>query len=189
VKTELLTGEAWFELFTSVERTARHLETRDHYQVPGEDYYLQQFLDGRYDDMEHRAYFADWIEPVRAATEAGKRFERVRVLPADLTPYLRLEVRWNRYNAEAGEDVRYLSRMKANELALPAHDFWTFDGKRVALMYFTADHRWLGADLITDPAIVARHEHWMDVAVRYATPYAEYLAADPSRERPQASGT
>jgi hypothetical protein len=182
--SEPLTGEAWFELFSSFRRIARHLETRDHYQVSGEEYYLEQFSSGRYDDTEHRAYFADWIEPVRAATKAGKRFERVRVVPKELTPYLRLEVRWNRYNAEAGEDVRYLSRDKANELSLPAHDFWVFDSERLALMYFTADHRWLGADLITDPAIVAKHERWMDVAIQHAAPYVEYLAANPSREQP-----
>jgi len=182
--SELLTGDTWFELFESFERTARHLETRDHYQAPGEEHYLRQFLDGRYDDAEHRAYFADWTEPVKAATDAGKRFERVRVVPERLTPYLRLEVRWNRYNAEAGEDVRYLPCAAANDLDLPAHDFWVFDGERLALMYFTADHRWLGADLVTDPAVVARHEHWIDMAHRHATPYADYLAADPSREKP-----
>jgi len=182
--SEPLTGAAWFELFTSFRRIARRLETRDHYQVPGEEYYLEQFLSGRYDDTEHRAYFADWIEPVRAATKAGKRLERVRVVPKELTPYLRLEVRWNRYNAEAGEDIRYLSQDKADELSLPAHDFWIFDSERLALMYFTADHRWLGADLITDPAIVAKHEHWMDVAIQHATTYVKYLTANPSREQP-----
>lgn len=182
--SELLTGAAWFELFERCQRTARHLETRDHYQVPGEDDYLRQFLDGRYDEAEHRAYFADWIEPVAAATAAGKRFERVRVVPEVLPPYLRLEVRWNRYNAEAGEDIRYLPRTRANELDLPTHDFWVFDGERLALMYFTADDRWLGADLITDRAVVARHEAWMDQAVRQATPYVEFLAADPSHEQP-----
>jgi hypothetical protein len=141
-------------------------------------------LHDRYDDAEHRAYFADWTQPVSAAVKAGKRFERVRVVPEQLPPYLRLEVRWNEYNAEAGEDISYVNRTKANDLDLPTHDFWVFDGQRLALMYFTADGRWLGADLVTEPAIVERHERWMDVAVARATPYAEYLAADPTRGLP-----
>ena len=152
--------------------------------MPGENYYLRQFLDDNYDDAEHRAYFSDWTEPVRVATAMGKRFERVRVVPDELTPYLRLELRWNRYNAEAGEDVRYLRRSAANKLDLPAQDFWIFDGERLALMYFTADHRLLGADLVTDPVIVARHDRWLDMAMCHAIPYVEYLAADPTRELP-----
>jgi hypothetical protein len=181
---DLLVGETWLELFETFGRTARRLETRDHYEVPGEDRYLRQFLDGRYDDAEHRAYFADWTDPVGAATRAGRRFERVRVVPEVLSPYLRLELRWNRYNAEAGEEIRYLPRVTADELDLPSHDFWIFDGERLALMYFTGDDRWLGADLVTDPAVVARHEQWIDLAYRRATPYAEYLAANPSHENP-----
>ena len=182
--TELLTGDAWFELFETFVRSARRLETRDRYQVPGEEHYLRRFLDGHYEEVENRAYFADWTEPVATAVKAGKRFERVRVVPEDLPPYLRLEVRWNQYNAEAGEEVSYLDRTTASKLDLPAHDFWLFDGQRLAQMYFTADDRWLGADLVTDPVVVQRHEHWMDVAVARATPYAQYLAADPARARP-----
>jgi hypothetical protein len=181
---ELLTDDAWSDLFSTFSGTARHLETRDHYHVPGEDRYLEQFLAGRYDDAENRAYFADWTDPVSVAVKAGKRFERVRVVPSRLPPYLRLEVRWNQYNAEAGEEVSYLDRERADRIGLPAHDFWVFDGERVALMYFTAADRLLGADLITDPVVVERHERWMDLAAAHAVPYRKFVAADPARARP-----
>ncbi|MDQ3762303.1 MAG: hypothetical protein M3460_11630 [Actinomycetota bacterium] len=32
--------------------------------------------------------------------------------------------------------------------------------------------------------LVARHEAWIDLAMQHATPYAEYLAQDPTREEP-----
>jgi len=55
-----------------------------------------------------------------------------------------------RYNADAREDIRYLDRDQANALDLPAHDFWIFKGTRLVLMYFTADGRHVGSELITD---------------------------------------
>jgi hypothetical protein len=186
--SNLLAGADFLALFTAARRSVRRLETRDHYEVPEERELLTQFLTGQYGEAAHRAYFADWVEPVTAATTAGIRFERVRVVPEPLTPYLRLEVRWNRYNAEAGEDIRYLPRCRANELDLPAQDFWVFDGERVALMYFTADDRLLGVEVLTDPDLVASHEAWIDRAWTTATPYADYLAANPAREQPPPDG-
>jgi hypothetical protein len=115
---------------------------------------------------------------------AGKRFERVRVVPEPLTDYLRFELWLAQFNAGAGEDVRYLSREEANVRDLPAHDFWLLDSERLALPYFTADDRLLGAELVTDPVIVRRHERWLDQAQAVATPYRDYLAADPTRRLP-----
>src|SRR5262249_1723673 len=112
-------------------------------------------------------------------------FERVRVVPEPLTEYLRFG-RWlAAFKARAGEDVRYVGRSEAYTLDLPAHDFWLFDGERLALLYFTADDRLLGAELVTQRSMVARHERWLDLAQEAATPYREYLAADPSRDQPQ----
>jgi hypothetical protein len=125
-----------------------------------------------------------WLSNLRAATAAGKRFERVRIVPEPLTDYLRFEIRGTRYNVDFGEDIRYLNRYQADTLDLPAHDFWVFDASRLVLMYFTADDRHLGSELITDPDMVERHERWLDLAFGQATPHRQYLAADPSRQGP-----
>jgi Family of unknown function (DUF6879) len=130
------------------------------------------------------AYMAGWMAMVRGARAAGKRFERVRIVPAVLTEYLRLELRGNRYNAAAGEDIRYLDRDQAEGLDLPDQDFWLFDGQRLALQCFTPAGRPLGALVVTEPSVVAQHALWLDRAWARAVPYADYLAADPSREHP-----
>jgi hypothetical protein len=57
------------------------------------------------------------------------------------------------------------------------------DGERLALLYFTADDRLLGAELITDPIAVARHERWMDHAHAVGIRYRDYLAVDPGRDQ------
>jgi hypothetical protein len=184
----LITGEAFGRLFTSFQRTARRLEARDHYEIAEEEDQVGRFTAGQLAEAEHRAYMADWMGMVQSASTAGKRFERVRIVPAILTDYLRLELRGNRYNAEAGEDVRYLERDRANTLDLPDHDFWLFDDERLALQYFTASGRPLGALVITEPDAVAQHALWLERAWAAAIPYADYLAEDPGREHPAGWG-
>ena len=102
----------------------------------------------------------------------------------ELTAFLRHELAQCEHNVAVGEDIRYLVRDEANALDLPDHDFWVFDDERVALLYFTADDRLLGAQIVTEPAVVAAHVHWLDLATRHARPYQQYVAEDPSRVRP-----
>lgn len=42
----------------------------------------------------------------------------------------------------------------------------------------------LAHEVVTDLELVARHAQWMDLAMAHATPYADYLEQDPSRESP-----
>ena len=182
---ELLVGPSLRALFHQVERSARRLESRGRYDVVSEHGLLSRWRDGTVTVAEGADWYSDWTELVGAAVAAGRRFERVRVVPEPLTEYLRFELWLAQFNAGAGEDVRYLARGRASALDLPAHDFWLLDGERLALLYFTADDRLLGAEFITDPVVVARHERWLDQAQASATPYRDYLATDPARERPQ----
>jgi len=101
-----------------------------------------------------------------------------------LAEYVRYALRGTRQTVEAGEDVRYLPRARANELDLPDHDFWLFDDARLALLHFTADDRPLGAALVTEPDMVEQHRAWLELAAEHTIPYAEFLAQDPSREYP-----
>lgn len=179
---QLLSGPAFTQLFEGVTRSARRLESRDRYA--GDQELLQRWLAGRIDEPEHGGARAVWLAQVRATTANGGRYERVRIVAEPPTDYQRFALRGCRQNVEAGEDIRYLRRERANQLDLPAHDFWLFDGERLALMYFTADDRLIGAQLITQPTVVREHEQWFELACAEATPYGDYLAEDPSREQP-----
>jgi len=180
VTANLITGADFGQMLRGFERVARRLETRDYYA--GEEEPLRRFLAGEPDDL---AWRTDWLDgTVRPAIRAGKRFGRVRVVPEELTAFLRHELAQCEHNVAVGEDIRYLVRDEANALDLPDHDFWVFDDERVALLYFTADDRLLGAQIVTEPAVVAAHVHWLDLATRHARPYQQYVAEDPSRVRP-----
>lgn len=181
---DLIIGAEFNDLFRTFQRSARRLESRPFYDVSSERAPFHRFLGGVKDDPAYRAGREDWLATVRSAAAAGKRRERVRVVSDPLGDYDRFGVRGCRHNVEAGEHISYLWRHQANELDLPDHDFWLFDSERLALMWFTADHRLLGVQIVTDPDVVARHDAWLDLAVAHATPYRDFLAADPTRDDP-----
>lgn len=182
--SDLLTGAALFSLFTQAERSIRRLSNRDRYEVAEEHEAYARFLAGEPDAPQFEADSRAYLVNVRAKVSAGVRYERIEVVPEPLTEYLRFDVWLRQYHVPAGEDVRFLRRERAATLDLPDHDFWTFDRERLALLYFTADDRLVGAELVDEPAMVARHEHWLDLAYRTATPYHAYVAEDPCRRRP-----
>ena len=178
---ELVTGSAFAQLFTTFERTAQRLETRDRYA--SDQAIFEQWLAGELPEPALADKVAVWLDQVRTAVAAGKRYERVRVVSEPPTAYQRFALATCRSSVAGGEDIRYLSRERANELDLPAHDFWLFDNERLVLLYFTADDRTLGAQVISEAAVVQQHREWFARAQAAATPYGEYLAADPTRER------
>lgn len=169
---DLLTADDLQRLFASFQRTARRLEPRDAYASPQEDEAVRRFLAGEEVDVSWRGF---WLELVSGAVSAGKRFERVRVVADPPTGYQRYGLWSSQFNVAAGEDIRYLRRDRANALNLPSHDFWVFDSAQLAVLYFSADHRFIGAHVVTELAVVRQHERWLDTAVEHAAPYQEYL--------------
>jgi hypothetical protein len=115
------------------------------------------------------SYLTDWLAGVKAATSAGKKFERVRVLTEPPTDYLRFEMAVAAHNAEAGEDIRTLTARKARTLGLPdLHDFWIFDDERLAILHFSPTGRLLNAEVTADPDTLARHMAWKVLAWHHA---------------------
>lgn len=184
---ELLTGPDFQALFDSFQRSTERLETRDHYA--GDQAEFDAWLGGEFEEIPYSDRRAAWLDRIRTQTAAGARWRRARVVREPPTDYQRFLLMSARQNVEAGEEIRYLPRDQATELALPSHDFWLFDGDRLALMYFGLDDRMLGAQLIQEEAVVRQHRSWLDAALEAATPYKTYLDEDPTRaQRPGAAG-
>lgn len=164
-------------LFTTFAHTAWRLESRDAYSVPAEAESIRQYLAGENDLKTHRdSDEGRWSATMRSAMGAGKRVERVRVVPSPLTDYLRWESWVCQLNVEDGEDIRYLDRDLARELDMPHvnHDYWLFDSHRLYLMHFDDADRSLGWELIEDPAMVVRANYYRDVAWHYAIPFRQW---------------
>jgi len=171
---DLLPADEFRRQCETFEHTAFRLETRDRYIDEEEQEPLRRFLAGESPDD---AWFMDWCEAVERIAAEGRRMERVRVVGEPHSDYTRFGMDLaRRLNVPSGEDIRYLPRNKAKELALPDEDFWLLDSVRVLVVHFDSDQL-LGAELVTDPAEVVKRGHWRDLAWHYAIPLDEYAGS------------
>lgn len=162
-------GPEFSRLFYDIEHTAFRLEVREAYNEPSEAADLQRYIKEGWIDRERTS---DWLTHVRKVTDDGVRFHRVRIVSLPLSTYSE----WGLLEAEvtnrAGDDIRYLPRHLADDL--PNHDYWLLDSKTVAKMHFADDDRFLGAELIEDPAVVVEHNYWRDAAWHNAIPRDDF---------------
>jgi hypothetical protein len=141
------------------------LEVRERYNAPREVESLQKFLAGTPDRLE----FAEgWVTSIREATSVGRQFARVRVVSVPLSDYSRFGLWAAAFTIDAGEDIRYMEREQAEEIGLPTHDYWLFDSRTLVRMHFGDDDRFLGGEVIDDPAEVVSHNYWRDAAWHHA---------------------
>lgn len=179
--TDLLSGPSFDALFEGVERSAQRLETRSAYA--GDRALLEAWSVGAIDQPPSTGARGAWLARVRRTVARGGRYERVRVVDEPPSLYQRFALRSAGQNVSAGEDVGYLVRGRADSAHLPDHDFWLLDSERVALLYFTADDRLLGAQVVLDGAVVRQHARWFAAARELATPYEDFRRARPEYER------
>jgi hypothetical protein len=105
-----------------------------------------------------------WLDMLRAATAAGRRFARVRVVTLPLTDYSRFGVWCAQFTNGAGEDIRYMTRDQAQAASVPDQDYWLFDSRRLVRMHFDEHDRFLGGELVEDPATIVQANYWRDAA-------------------------
>jgi hypothetical protein len=139
------------ELFAATTASAVHLEMRDTY-TPEDPVHLR-WMAGELVDWV--AEWRDWYDLVRATVARGVRIGRARIVSEPVTAFVRHEYECTTaMNVPAGEQVRWLPRRRASDLALPGNDFWVFDGRLVLFNHFDGDGRILEGELAADPAVV-----------------------------------
>ncbi len=137
----MLVGEEFGRLFRTFEHTAFRLEVRDRYNSPRETESFEKLLVGEPDDL---AWRQKWLAMLREAAAQGRRFCRVRVVSVPLSDYSRFGLWISQFANDAGGDIRYLTRDRAEALDLPKHDYWLFDSRS-----------WYGCTSVTTTASVA----------------------------------
>lgn len=161
-------GAEFGELFRRFERSAWRWEAQGTYREPDETEPWERWRQGDR-DVE---WMRSWLDEIAAATAAGKAFRRVRMQTEPLTEYLRWQADVTPHNIAAGEDIRLLTEQDAQDLGMPAHDFWLFDDEQVAVLRFGGAGL-DAAEIITAPDVVERHLVWRDLAWTHATPFGE----------------
>jgi len=166
-----------FEAFTV---SAFRLETLRAYAAPGEQDRVRAFRVGL-PLPERPAGASRWLRRIAATTAAGKSWRRVRVLDRPLSEEECYRLLGYRESAEAGEVIRIADRSSCPALAPLARDFWLFDADAArpfaALLNYGHAGEYLGAAVITEPAVIMACVTARNLAQQYSVPLAAYLAA------------
>ncbi|MFE9601312.1 DUF6879 family protein [Streptomyces hokutonensis] len=162
------------ELFRDCQRTAVHLEMRDAYMKSD-----PAFIDWKAGiTLDPAERWRDWHAIVTEATSRSVEIRRARVISTPVSEYIRFEHDGTHgLNIAAGEDVRWLSRRHATDLALPGNDFWLFDSSLVLVNHFDGEGESMQVELTDDPAVAKLCESAFDSVWAWATPHAEFQLA------------
>lgn len=117
-------------LLDGCERSAVHLEMRDTYSRSDPRFAAWQ-RGFRYDPEDRSSWWQPWLDLVDRARSRGVAVRRARIVSEPVSEYIRFEYDITFRNVLAGEDVRWLPRRRASDLALPGNDFWVFDDRVV----------------------------------------------------------
>jgi hypothetical protein len=141
------------ELLDSAQRAAVHLEMRDAYGVAGEaDDFARWKSTGERDINPGSSYWSPWVALVRRTVARGVAVRRARIVSEPVSDYIRYEHAGTVVNLAAGEQVRWLPRRRASNIALPGNDFWLIDDRLIRWNHFTGAGASGGGEISEDPA-------------------------------------
>ena len=174
------------ELLRSSDRSAIHLEMRDGYDR--DDPMFLAWQQGHGDDptADRATWWRRWLDVVAEATGRGVRIQRARIISEPVSEYIRFEHEGTFTNIAAGEEIRWLPRRKANDIALPGNDFWVFDEQRVRIGHFDGEGKSTDHEMTDDPAVLKLCLSAFEMVWDRATPHDRYQprlkgSAAPSR--------
>jgi len=163
------------ELLDGARRTAVHLETRDAYGVADEaDDFARWKSTGERDIDPGSPYWAPWVDLVRRTVARGVAVRRARIVSEPVSDYIRFEHAGTPVNLAAGEQVRWLARRRASDIALPGNDFWLIDGRLIRWNHFTGDGASGGGEVSEDPAAAKLCADAFEAVWERATSHEDY---------------
>ncbi|MFE2880176.1 DUF6879 family protein [Streptomyces roseus] len=162
-------------LLDSARHSALHLEMRDGYGVAAESAGFAHWLETGERNIDPESdYWAFWTALVRRTVARGVSVRRARVVSEPLSDYARYSHAGAVVNIAAGEDIRYLPRRQASDIALPGNDFWLIDGRLIRWNHFTGNGATAGGEMSEDPAAAALCASAFAAVWERAVPYADY---------------
>ncbi|WP_344903134.1 DUF6879 family protein [Actinomadura meridiana] len=124
---------------------------RDVYMVDSEQSRIAAWKGGhRHDPADRESWWRPWLDLIVATVARGVTVRRARVVSEPLSEYLRYSHSYAFTNVAAGEELRWLARRRASDLALPGNDFWLVDDRLVLFNHFDGDGRPTGTEMTKD---------------------------------------
>jgi hypothetical protein len=164
------------DLLRSCQRSAAHLEMRDGY-MRDDPKFAAWKAGERLDPADRASWWRPWLARVADAVGRGVVVRRARIVSQPASEYIRFEYDLTFTNVAAGEQVRWLPRRRATDLALPGNDFWLIDDEAVLVNHFSGEGDWTGNELVTDPATIKLCSAGFEAVWARAVPHDEYEVA------------
>ncbi len=163
------------ELLAACQRSAVHLEMRDQYGISDEsDAFSTWQRTGQRDTDPASENWAPWVDLIAGTVARGVLVRRARLVSEPVTDYIRWEHAGTVVNVAAGEQVRWLPRRRASDIALPGNDFWLFDDRLIRWNHFTGDGAWSGQEICEDPATAKLCFEAFEAVWARAVPHEQY---------------
>ncbi|MFF9279495.1 DUF6879 family protein [Streptomyces griseosporeus] len=163
------------DLLDSARESAVHLEMRDAYGVASEAEALARWREtGDVDTDPDSPYWAPWTQLVRRLVARGVTVRRARIVSEPVSDYIRYEHALTVVNVGAGEQVRWLPRRQASDIALPGNDFWLIDRRLIRWNHFTGDGASAPGEMSEDPAAARLCAQAFEAVWDRAIPHDEY---------------
>lgn len=163
------------DLISGCTHSAVHLEMRDSYAV---DYETGPFADWRagirHDPADRASWWRPWLDLITETVGRGVVVRRARIVSEPVSEYIKYEHSGTFTNIAAGEQVRWLPRRRASEIALPGNDFWLFDGQLVQWNHFAGDGSSQGPEATDSPSAVKLCADAFEAVWERATPHDQY---------------
>ena len=169
-----LSEEEFTALFQRVKREALHLNMRDSYGTETELPHLARWKAGEPDDL---AWLEPWCDLMRDHVAAGRVFRRVNIVSEPLSEYQQWALEIERPIAEAGQDIRWVSRRLVSELCFPGNDFWLIDHELVVFLHYAGNGTNADFAASTDSGVIQRCRDSFEAVWPLGTPYKEYRPA------------
>jgi hypothetical protein len=147
---------------------------RDVYAVAPENPQFAMWRETGQRDGPESDYWRDWVATIRRAVSRGVTVRRARIVSEPVTEYIRFEHAGTFVNVAAGEDVRWLPRHRAADIALPGTDFWLFDDKLIRFGHFSGDGHVTSHELADSLPTVTLCSMAFETAWARATPHEQY---------------
>ncbi|MEV4888992.1 DUF6879 family protein [Nonomuraea sp. NPDC055795] len=164
------------QLLAGCKHSAAHLEMRDGYTLNDPD--LNAWEAGHRIDLDdHSSWWRPWLQNIVDAVERGIAVRRARIVSEPISDYIRYEYDITVPNVRAGEQIRWLPRRQATDLALPGNDFWLFDGSTLLVHHFAGNGDKVDSEIITDPAVIKLCAEAFEAVWRRAIPHENYRPA------------
>lgn len=163
------------ELLDGAQHTAVHLEMRDAYGVASEADDFAHFLrTGERDTDPDSAYWAPWVALIKRTVARGVSVRRARIVSEPVSDYICYEHAATQVNVDAGEQVRWLARRRASDIALPGNDFWLIDSRLIRWNHFTGAGASAGGEISEDPAAAKLCAEAFEEVWNRGIPHADY---------------